>query len=96
VRGKEDKHWLSPWIDVHPGSRETRESDICTEAAHARVEVLALPLELPTLRSGVCLVPALKYAKVLLYASSLSLLSSTEYAPRTGTTRAHVVECNGW
>jgi hypothetical protein len=39
---------------------------------HAKVEVLALTLKLPTLRFAVCLASALRYAKVLPYASSAS------------------------
>jgi hypothetical protein len=65
-----------------PGRSVTRESDTCTQDARARAEVLAPPLELPTSRFAVCLAPALRYAKALLYTSASSASVPCCLAPR--------------
>jgi hypothetical protein len=64
------------------GRSVTRESDTCTQDAHARAEVLAPPLKLPTSRFAVCLAPALRYAKVMLYASASRASVPCCLAPR--------------
>jgi hypothetical protein len=79
----------SPWIDVHLGLCETRlDRARASDRYMHKMGPHGSRSSCCPLRSAVCLAAARRYAKVLLYASSLSLLSSAEYAPRWNDMRA--------